>query len=437
MRRVLTILALFLFSAVFAQESMPVRVSVTSQPSGASVIIDGQDRGVTPLVMYDLKPGRHHLKFRLAGYREVDRYFRMDEAPLIEKHEVLEEIKGILLVKSEPEGCDIRIDGQSVGTTPRLITNLAAKNSYTVRLRKAGYLDQSFSVKFNGRVPVVKDVKLVLSSGRIDVRSEPVGAEVTVNGIVRGLTPLVVNDVPKGRATVKLSKEGFRDEIRELAINAGDKQVLSVALQGQPGTLHLTSQPEGARFYIDDEAHGKGPITIQDLKAGQYCVRAEYDGYAAMTKTVQIENGSSARVEFKLSNIMGRLEVRTNPVDAQVVLDGRIMGKTKSRDKNAVFSDVMAIENVSEGEHVLIVRKEGYAERVVHPKVNRESTTRCKIVLKRIFVPNVRVVTTRGTHEGVFVSSGVNGIVIEVKLGITRSFSKDEIRKIEYLSDVK
>lgn len=239
MSRVLTILALFLFSAVFAQESMPVRVSVTSQPSGASVIIDGQDRGVTPLVMYDLKPGRHHLKFRLAGYREVDRYFRMDEAPLIEKHEVLEEIKGILLVKSEPEGCDIRIDGQSVGTTPRLITNLAAKNSYTVRLRKAGYLDQSFSVKFNGRVPVVKDVKLVLSSGRIDVRSEPVGAEVTVNGIVRGLTPLVVNDVPKGRATVKLSKEGFRDEIRELAINAGDKQVLSVALQGQPGTLHL------------------------------------------------------------------------------------------------------------------------------------------------------------------------------------------------------
>jgi phosphatidate phosphatase APP1 len=113
------------------------------------------------------------------------------------------------------------------------------------------------------------------------------------------------------------------------------------------------------------------------------------------------------------------------------------MGKTKSRDKNAVFSDVMAIENVSEGEHVLIVRKEGYAERVVHPKVNRESTTRSKIVLKRIFVPNVRVVTTRGTHEGVFVSSGVNGLVIEVKLGITRSFSKDEIRKIEYLSDVK
>lgn len=431
-------LAVGLFAAVlFAQQERPVRVSVTSQPTGASVIIDGRDRGVTPLVMFDLKPGRHHLKYRLAGYDEVDRYFRNDEGPLVEKHEVLHETKGILLVKSEPDGCDILIDGQSVGTTPRLITHLAAKDAYTVKLRKAGYLGQSFSVKFSGRVPLVKDVKLVHSSGCIEVISEPAGAEVTINGITRGVTPLVVEDVPKGRASVKLAMKGFAEEIRELAVNAGDRQTLSVPLKGLPGTLHLTSDPEGARFYVNDEAHGKGPVTISNLKAGKYTVRAEYEGYGTMTKTVEIVNGSSAREEFRLSNIMGRIEVRTIPVGAQVVFDGRILGNTKSRDRDAKVSDVFAIENVSEGEHVLIVRKDGYTEKVTHPKVERKTTLKSDVKLRRVFVPNVRIVTDRGEYEGVFVSSSSESVIVEVKLGITRSFSKSEIRKIEYFGTVK
>lgn len=431
-------LAAGLFAAVlFAQEERPVRVSVTSQPSGASVIIDGEDRGVTPLVMFDLKPGRHHLKCRLSGYEEVDRYFRTDEGPLVEKHEVLRETKGLLLVKSDPAGCDILVDGHSVGVTPRLITHLAVKDRYTLKLRKAGYLEQSFNVKFTGRMPLVKDVKLVLSSGRIEVRSEPEGAEVTVNGVTRGVTPLSVEDVPKGRATVKLSMKGFSDEVRELAINAGDSQTLSVALKGLPGTLHLSSHPEGARFYVNDEAHGKGPVTISGLKAGKYSVRAEYEGYGTMTKTVEIVNGSSAREEFRLSNIMGRIEVRTAPVGAQVVLDGRILGSTKSRDRDARASDVFAIEDVSEGEHVLIIRKDGYAEKVYHPEVKSKTTSTVNAKLRRIFVPNVKIVTVRGEYEGVLVSSSASSVTVEVKLGITRSFSKDEIRKIEYLGGVK
>ena len=57
-------------AAAFAADEQPAvrpRVSVSSQPSGATVSVDGMDRGVTPLVIYDLGPGRHHLRYRLAG----------------------------------------------------------------------------------------------------------------------------------------------------------------------------------------------------------------------------------------------------------------------------------------------------------------------------------------------------------------------------------
>ena len=88
---------LFLMPLLSAATDQPsARVSITSQPAGATVIIDGMDRGTTPITLFDLAPGRHHLKYRLAGYVEHDRFFRTDEGPFIEKSEVLSEEKGLL-----------------------------------------------------------------------------------------------------------------------------------------------------------------------------------------------------------------------------------------------------------------------------------------------------------------------------------------------------
>ena len=159
------IVAWALSFAAFGQELVQTRVTITSQPAGASVIIDGMDKGTTPITLFDIKPGRHHLKYRLPGYEERDRFFDTNDGPYIEKNEVLEEVKGLLLLKTDPPDCDIQIDGVSIGRTPRLITHLPARGTYSIRLRKAGYQNQTISVRFDGRKPLVREEKMVLSSG--------------------------------------------------------------------------------------------------------------------------------------------------------------------------------------------------------------------------------------------------------------------------------
>ena len=433
--RVIGFLLAFALS-VFAEDEVRPRVSITSQPSGATVIIDGRDRGTTPVTLFDLAPGRHHLKYRLAGYVERDRFFNTNETPgpYIEKNEVLEEEKGLLLLKTEPEGCDIQIDGVSVGRTPRLITHLAVKGTYGVRFRKAGYQDQVISVRFEGRKPLVREERMILASGTIDISSEPSGAEVTVNGIVKGVTPLRVTEVPRGRATVKFRLDGFAEEIRELAINAGDVQTLPIILRGLPGTLQLTSVPDGARFYVNNEAKGKGPLSLTGLNPGEYVVRAELEGYGTMTRTVTLANGQSSSEEFQMSNVMGRIEVRSNPVGAQVFLDGKLCGTTKSKDPDAEFSDIFPIENVLEGEHTLVLKMDGYADATRHPNVRSSTTSKQhKVTLKRIFTPDIEIVTARGSYTGVFQKKTSMSVTIEVKPGIVREFSQDEIRNIKWL----
>lgn len=439
MKKSMLVFALAVLGMVaVAADPQPTRVSISSNPSGASVIIDGVDRGTTPITIFDLAPGRHHLKYRLAGYVERNRFFNTnDEGPFIEKSETLEEEKGLLLLKTEPAGADISIDGMSVGRTPRLVTHLAAKDSYSVRFRKAGYQDQTITVRFEGRKPMVREEKLVLSSGTVNVMSEPAGAEVTVNGIVRGKSPIKVTGIPKGRAVIKFKLDGFAEETRELAVNSGDVQALSVVLAGLPGTLQLSSVPDGARFYVNDASYGKGPVAIPGLKPGDYTVRAELEGYGTMTKTISIANGASANEEFRLSNMMGRIELRTSPADVVVNLDGRVVGRTRSADRNAEFSDVFVIDNVLEGEHSLILTRDGYSETVGHPKVESNKTAQFRVRMRRIFTPDVEIETARGTYTGVLVANGPVGVVVEVSLGITRSFPKEEIRKITFLNSTK
>ena len=437
---VLSLLSFVIGLASFAADIPQLRLNVTSQPEGAAVALDGIDRGKTPATVFDLEPGRHYIKLRLPGYVEKDVFFdtRETQGLVIERNETLEEEKGILLLKTEPAGCDIQIDGVSIGQTPRLITHLPVKGRYAVKLRKAGYLDQTVSVRFEGRKPLVREEKMVLASGTIEITSEPAGAEVTVNGIVKGVTPLTVAEVPRGRATVKFRLDGFAEEVRELAINAGDVQTLPIVLKGLPGTLILTSVPEGARFYVNDEAKGKGPISVPGLKPGEYMVRAELEGYGTTSRTITLGNGQSVNEEFRLSNVMGRLEVRTCPSGAQVFLDGKSCGFTRSKDPSAEFSDILAIENVMEGEHTLVMKLDGYANKTCHPKVKSETTSKFHNQrLRRIFTPDIEIITSQGSYKGVLVRKTETGVEIEIKPGVMRSFSQTEIRKVNFLNSDK
>ena len=419
--------------AAFAEESKAIRCDFTSQPDGATVVVDGMTRGVTPLTLYDLAPGPRHVRFELSNYEGVDEFMFLREGGAVSKNAVLSPVKGILLLETEPAGCDISLDGVSFGKTPRLITSLDAKGAYRLLVQKPGYQPRTVEVKFNGRIPLVKNESLVIDSGIIEITSEPAGAEVTVNGQPRGLTPTKVDGVPKGRATVEIKKNGFEDESRELSIVAGESQTLFVKLNGLPGTMSLSSIPDGARFYVNDRPEGKGPISLTGLKPGSYTIRVEKEGFATSTKTVSLENGGAIVEEFRLENVMGRIEVRTIPSGVEVFLDGSRIGITKAKGDDGGASEVFAIENVREGEHTLAFRCEGYAEVTKHPVVENRKTQTVTARLKRVFTPNVEITTDSGVHRGILISNTANGVEVEVSLGITRTFPHSEVRKLEFI----
>ncbi len=433
MRGIAIVLAALSAFAAFADASKTIRCDFTSQPSGATVTVDGVARGVTPLTLYDLSPGMRHVRFDMANYERVDEFVLLREGVAVGKNAVLRPQKGLLLLRSEPAGCDISLDGMSLGKTPRLIASLDAKNTYRLLLQKPGYQPRNVEVKFNGGAPLVKNESLLIDSGVIEVTSEPAGAEVLLNGRPRGQTPVRVAGVPKGRAKISLRKQGFADESRELSVVVGDCQTLFVRLSGLPGSISLSSVPDGARFYVNDKPVGKGAVSLSGMSPGTYAIRAEKEGYATATKTVSLANGGSVVEEFRLANIMGRLEVRTVPSGVDVFLDGNKVGTTAPRGEDSDASEIFAVENVREGEHVLTLKCDGYAGVTRHPVVENGRTHQVSVRLKRVFTPNVEITTVGGVYRGVLISNTESGVEVEVSLGISRTFPHGEIKKIDFI----
>lgn len=432
-----TLLALVFSSALFAEELSSTRVSFSSHPSGAIVFVDGVRRGMTPLMLFDLAQGRHHVKYVRPGYVEADEFFEATVGPIVDRSVVLEEEKGLLLLKTDPEGCHIKVNGVSSGETPRFLAHLTTKDVHTIRLSKPGYQDQVISVKFNGREPLVREERLMLDSGVVNVLSDPVGAEVTVNGIVRGVSPVLVREIPKGMASVRLRLEGYEEVLREIRLNAGDQQTLSVSLRALPGTMHLIATPAHASFYVDDEPRGCGPLVLPGMKPGVHTVRCEAQGYATMMREITIENGKSVREEFKLSNVMGRIDLRSAPGGADVFLDGRKVGATKRVGEDpSTPSELFTIEDVMEGEHIVSVRSPGFVDSNRSVDVAAKTTSHLgRVLLRRAFVPDVEIETINGSVRGVFKCQDERTIVIETKPGTEYPIPRRLVRKVSYLAE--
>ena len=130
MRGIFLSIALAAFAA-FAEESKAIRCDFSSQPDGATVIIDGMTRGVTPLTLYDLAPGRRHVRFELANYDGVDEFMFLREGGAVSKNAVLRPIKGILLLVTSLLGATF------LSTACRSARRLVSSRRLTRRTRTA------------------------------------------------------------------------------------------------------------------------------------------------------------------------------------------------------------------------------------------------------------------------------------------------------------
>jgi TonB family protein len=127
---------------------------VESQPAGATVSVDGQRRGVTPLDLPELALGRHDVKVDLKGYSPAAQSVELGaETPRAELKLTLARAvpaMGVADILSTPLGATVKVDGAVVGRTP-LVDFKLKPGPHRVEMAKDGYEPWSQAVTAGGK----------------------------------------------------------------------------------------------------------------------------------------------------------------------------------------------------------------------------------------------------------------------------------------------
>ncbi len=141
----------------------------------------------------------------------------------------MREGEGELAVQSRPQGARVIVDGEERGVTPLTVRLDAGAHVLEVQVGSAEPRVIPLNIQAGVQTSQYIELQGVTATGTLEVRSEPSGARVTVDGQPRGTTPATVRDLAPGTHTVVL-EAGSRKATQTVKIEAGSTAQLSVPL---------------------------------------------------------------------------------------------------------------------------------------------------------------------------------------------------------------
>lgn len=192
----------------FATTPANSHLAVTSAPAEAQLFLDGallakgSYRGPVSL-------GAHQLRAAMEGYQDRSIEFRAEAEQLTDLGIIqLQPKDATLVVKSQPSGAAVLVNGQFVGSAPVQVS-LAALQTHRLALRKPGH--QVLETELRPR-PGERIDRAFALDGRT-YQAEVVAdltAQVQLNGIDKGKTPLALK-VREGDR-IQVAREGYQTQ---------------------------------------------------------------------------------------------------------------------------------------------------------------------------------------------------------------------------------
>ncbi len=213
--------------AVAMQPSFGV-VTVASEPSGASIAVDGKEVGSTPARL-ELSAGVRRIALESPGLRtwQSSLVVRAGEETALGPI-VLGAADARLQVRSQPSGSEVLVGGALRGKTP-LTVELSPGVEHEIVVTRAGYDSAQRRVFAEAGKSTSISVTLVPRLVKVSVAGEPADAEVWVDGERQGRAPLELQ-LPAARHRVEIRKAGFESFVTELVLAPGLERSLQFEL---------------------------------------------------------------------------------------------------------------------------------------------------------------------------------------------------------------
>tara|TARA_R110002096_G_scaffold16106_20_gene55088 strand:+ start:6926 stop:8893 length:1968 start_codon:yes stop_codon:yes gene_type:complete len=212
---------------------------LTSDPEGAEVWLKGQHQevsssaGLTPLRIEKLPVGAYEVVLRHDAGLDQRHLLRVVPNKTVEKHSnwSLQTVR----ITSDPPGASVfsgskRIIGEDNPVTP--LTAKLPEGNHAMYAVKPGLKDVHLTFDLVGGMPI--EPHFSFQYGSVQITSEPDRAQVTLDGKMIGVTPLLVTNISPGKHVFQLWRERYAPKEMSGLVRSGHRLDLSAELQYDP-----------------------------------------------------------------------------------------------------------------------------------------------------------------------------------------------------------
>lgn len=302
-----------------------------SEPSGATVYINDEFVGNTPLTNYKQTYGTYTYRLEHPNYHPSTGSIELNSGK-IEKNITLKPAFGAIAITSSVSGAKVLLDGKATNKVTPCILEEVPSGQHTIIVQKDKYSPRQQDV-------VVEDGQTSRLSISLDARFAKVsitsldGAQIYCNGELKGTTKYI-GDLMKGYYDIEARFAHHRSATKQIQVIAG--QPLEISLNPTPiyGSLDVTSTPHDAEVTIDGKLYGKTPLTVEQLLEGEHNIAISKEGYSTETRLVNIQENESATLKVVLKKNNGiislnegeslRLKLETTTSVTQLKIVGNV-----------------------------------------------------------------------------------------------------------------
>ncbi|HXH06516.1 MAG TPA: PEGA domain-containing protein [Vicinamibacterales bacterium] len=276
------------------------RLTFSSTPPGAEVLIDGRRRGVTPLSLLvadgrytiTLRHGSASRSFAVAATsgREITHHIEL-AAPAVPT--------GGLAIASDPPGARVVIDGRPAGTTPLDVGGLAPGRYLVAVSARGTTVQREVAVAGGVTTPVLFSLPREQgpASGWLVVAS-PLEVQLFDGDALIGSSRNARLLLPAGRRRLVARNEAVGYE-RAFSVDLAAGQTTRVSLPVPDGTLNINALP-WAEVWVDGRRVGETPIANLAVPLGSHEIVLRHPRLGERRQTVLVTASAPARVGVDL-----------------------------------------------------------------------------------------------------------------------------------------
>ncbi|MCD4782892.1 MAG: PEGA domain-containing protein [Candidatus Eremiobacteraeota bacterium] len=147
-------------------------------------------------------------------------------------------ITGFTGIKTTPGDANVYIDNKFMGKSPVSMKILLVPGEHSIKIKKEKYEDYEEMINLNAGDFNELNCDLQLARGTLEVATSPSGAQVEINGEVKGTTPTKIELAP-GEYQVGIKKKGYKYQQESVTIEGTGKVVRNFKLEANKVKCYL------------------------------------------------------------------------------------------------------------------------------------------------------------------------------------------------------